>query len=296
MHVVVAGASGFLGTHLTGRLREEGHEVTRLVRREATAPDESEWHPDRGEVDADVVAGADTVVNLAGSPTAGNPHSEAWARELRQSRVGTTRLLAETVAATGGRAAFLAGNGISYYGDHGSEVLTEESESRGDALLTSVTREWQEAAEPAAAAGARVCVLRTSPVMDRRSAPLKQLRRLFGLGLGARLGDGRQYMPMISLRDWTGAVAHLVEATDVSGPVNLICPQPPTNREFTDTLARALGRRARLVAPSLAVSSGAGKMGPELLGSVNARPAVLLASGYEFSDPDVSAVVATGLA
>ena len=296
MRFVVAGSSGFLGSHLVERLRGEGHEVTRLVRREPGAPDESRWQPDAGTLDRDVVAAADVVVNVAGSSTVGNPHSEAWARRLRDSRVGTTRLLAETIAATGGRATFLAGNGISYYGDHGREVVTERSDSRGDALLTSVTREWQAATQPAADAGARVCVLRTSPVMDRRSAPLKQLRRLFRLGLGARLGDGRQYMPMISLRDWTGAVLHLAEHATTGGPVNLVCPSPPTNREFTEALAAAVGRRALLAAPSLAVSAGAGQLGPELLGSVNARPGVLLESGYGFADPDVDAVLATGLA
>ena len=144
------------------------------------------------------------VVNLAGAPTAGNPHSQRWADELLRSRVVTTRVLAEAIAAAGGGPSFLAGNGISYYGDHGDEVVTETSDSRGDALLTRVTREWQEATAPAVDAGARVCVLRTSPVLDRASAPLKQLVPLFKLGLGARLGDGRQYFPMISLRDWVG--------------------------------------------------------------------------------------------
>lgn len=295
MHLVVAGSSGFLGSHLVNRLRERGHEITRLVRREPTTPDESRWQPDTGMIDAGVVATADVVINVAGSSTVGNPHSGAWARRLRQSRVDTTRLLAETIGTTGGRAAFLAGNGISYYGDHGDDVVTEESGSRGAALLTSVCQDWQAATGPAAVAGARVCVLRTAPVMDRRSAPLKQLRLLFRLGLGARLGDGRQYMPMISLRDWVGAVVHLAEHEDASGPVNLVCPQPPTNREFTEVLARALGRPTLLVAPSAAISLASGRMGPELLGSMNARPGVLLARGYEFSDPDVSAVVAAGL-
>ncbi len=142
----------------------------------------------------------------------------------------TTRVLAEAIAgASEPLPAFLAGNGISYYGDHGDAVLTEASDTRGHATLTDVTRAWEDAARPAVDAGARVCVLRTAPVMDRRSAPLKQLRLLFKAGLGGRLGSGRQVMPMISLRDWVGAVVHLAEHPTASGPFNLTAPTcPPT--------------------------------------------------------------------
>jgi len=296
MRIVIAGASGFLGSNLTDELQERGHEVTRLVRRPATTPRESTWDPYAGTYDPDVVEGADVVVNLAGTPTAGNPHSEKWARELRESRVTTTRVLARAIAESGSRPAFLAGNGISWYGDHGDEVLTEASDSRGHALLTEVTREWQAATAPAAEAGARVCVLRTSPVMDRRSEPLKELRRIFRLGLGARLGDGRQYMAMISLRDWVGAVAHLAEHPTADGPFNLCCPRTPTNAEFTKALARAVHRPAAVFVPKAALRLGAGKMAPELLGSLNVRPAALTGSGYEFRDHDVTAVLAAGLA
>ena len=295
MRFVVAGGSGFLGSHLIAHLRGGGHGVTHLVRRTPTSPEESRWRPEAGGVDRAVIEAADVVVNLAGSPTAGNPHSGRWARELRASRVDTTRVLAEAIAASERRPAFLAGNGISFYGDHGDEVVTEASDSRGDALLTSVARDWQAAAEPAATAGARVCVLRTSPVMDASSPPLRQMRWAWRLGLGARLGDGRQYLPMISLRDWIGAVTHLAVQTDAAGPFNLCCPQSPTNREFTGALARALHRPAPLVVPASLLRVAAGPMAPELLGSVNARPAALLSSGYEFADPDVSAVLAAAL-
>jgi uncharacterized protein (TIGR01777 family) len=295
MHLVVAGASGFLGTHLTDHLRERGHDVTRLVRRAATQDDESEWHPERGQVDTDLVGAADVVVNLAGSPTIGNPHSSRWARELRESRVTTTRLLAGTIAAAGGHPAFLAGNAIAWYGDHGEEPVTEESDSRGDALLTRVTREWQQVTEPAAAAGSRVCVLRTSPVMHRDAPPLRQLRLLFKAGLGARLGSGDQWMPMTSLRDWLGAVTHLAQHPDASGPFNLVCPRTPTNAEFTKALGRAVHRPTPLGIPGSLIRIGAGKAAPDLLGSVDARPAALVASGYRFADEDVDAVLADGL-
>jgi uncharacterized protein (TIGR01777 family) len=295
LSIVLAGGSGFLGTHLREELVRRGHTVTSLVRREPAGGSESRWDPYAGVLDQSLVSAADVVVNLAGSPTAGNPHSRKWARELRESRITTTRVLATAVAAAERPPAFLAGNGISYYGDHGDQVLTEASDSRGHALLTQVTREWQEAADPAVAAGARVCVLRTAPVMDRRSAPLQQLRLLFKAGLGARLGDGRQHMAMISLRDWVGGVVHLAEHPTAAGPFNLCCAQTPTNGEFTQALARAVRRPAFVFVPKPLLSLAGGEMAPEILGSLNVRPAALEESGYEVRDRDVHAVLASAL-
>jgi uncharacterized protein (TIGR01777 family) len=295
MRVVIAGASGFLGTHLVDHLRVQGHEVTALVRRTPSAAHESQWDPAAGEVDVSVIARSDAVVNLAGASIAGNPHSSKYAREVMDSRVSTTRLLASSIAASERPPAFLAGNGISIYGDHGDDVVTEETASIGDALLTRVAREWQAATEPAKAAGSRVCLLRTSPVMDRTSPPLKQLALLFKLGGGARLGSGRQYMPMISLRDWVGAVTFLIGSRDVSGAFNLCCPRTPTNAEFTRELASAVHRKALLAVPAPLMKVAAGDMAPELLGSVNARPAALERAGYDFEDEDVREVVAAAL-
>ena len=295
LNVVIAGASGFLGTHLSEELRRRGHTVVALVRRPAAGAGESSWDPYAGVYDREVVGAADVVVNLAVAPTAGNPHSSKWARELRESRVTTTRVLAQAIADAERTPAYLAGNGISWYGDRGAEVLTEDSAAGDGGLLTDVSHEWQDAATPAVDAGARVAFLRTAPVMDRRAAPLKQLRLLFRLGLGTRLGDGRQFMPMISLHDWVGGVVHLAEHDDVSGPVNLCCPETPTNAEFTAALARAVGRKAFLAAPAFAVRTGAGELSSEVLGSVNARPAVLEGAGYRFRDATVHEVVRAAL-
>jgi uncharacterized protein (TIGR01777 family) len=296
VHVVVGGASGFLGSHLVTELTGRGHAVTRLVRRDPAAADESRWDPAAGDVDVDVIGSADVVVNLAGASTLGNPHSDQWATALRESRVGSTATLAAAIASSEARPAFLAGNGISIYGDHGSQTLTEASDSRGHALLTAVSREWEAAAAPAVRAGARVCVLRTAPVLDGRSQPLKVLRRLFRLGLGGRLGGGKQYFPIISLRDWVAAVVLLAESPDANGPFNLCCLETPTNAEFTRALARAVGRPAVIPVPGMAIRVGAGRMAPELLGSMNAAPRALLDAGFEFHDPDVTAVLAAGLA
>jgi uncharacterized protein len=296
MRFVIGGASGFLGSHLVAELTGRGHTVTTLVRREPGAEDESRWDPASDLVDARVIAGADVVVNLAGAPTVGNPHSQRWAHAVRESRVRSTATLASAIAASEHPPAFLAGNGISYYGDRGADRLPETADSRGHAFLTEVTREWEAATVPARAAGSRVCVLRTAPVMDARSQPLKTLRVLFRSGLGGRLGDGAQYFPMISLRDWVDAVCHLAEHGEASGAFNLCCPVTPTNAEFTRALGRAVGRPALVRAPSFALKLGAGRMGPELLGSRNTVPQALVDAGYEFRDDDVTAVLATGLA
>jgi uncharacterized protein (TIGR01777 family) len=296
VRVVIGGSSGFLGQHLSEELRSRSHDVTRLVRRDATSADESTWDPAVDRVDPKVIEAADVVVNLAGSPTAGNPHSQKWADELRRSRVQTTETLARAIAASTRRPAFLAGNGISIYGDHGAQRLTESADSRGHDLLTDVSRVWEAAAQPARDAGARVCILRTSPVLDRRSEPLKMLSRLFKAGLGGRLGSGEQYFPVISLRDWVGAVCHLAESDSAAGPVNLCCPVTPTNREFTRALAAAVHRPAFLPVPAGVLSVAAARLSSELLGSKNTVPQALLDDGYVFHDHDITAVIAAGLA
>ncbi|MFS3130520.1 TIGR01777 family oxidoreductase [Nocardioides sp. Bht2] len=290
---MAAGASGLLGRSLCRHLTEQGHQVTRLVRREAGAG-ESRWDPYAGFVDFGLIADADAVVNLAGSPTAGNPHSKKWATELRNSRVTTTAVLAEAIAQAPTPPAFLAGNGISFYGDHGTDEVSESSDSRGDALLTQVTRQWQAATVAASDAGARVCVLRTAPVMDAGAPPLGPLRQLARLGLSTRLGSGRQYFPMISLRDWVGGVSFAL-AHDVSGPINLCCPVTPTNGEFTRALADAVHRPAFLAVPAPVIKVAAGAMAPEVLGSLRAVPAALLEAGYRFQDTDARDVIAAGL-
>jgi uncharacterized protein (TIGR01777 family) len=297
MRFLIAGASGFLGSRLRDSLRAAGHDVVSLVRRAPaqgrSGTDEAPWDPYSGTLDPGLLEQVDVVVNLAGSPTLGNPHSRKWAAALRTSRVTTTRVLAEAIGASSRRPAFLAGNGISFYGDHGAEPLTEAAGSAGDAFLTGVTLDWQAATQPALDAGARVCILRTAPVMDRHNPPLQQQLLLFKAGLGGRLGSGRQYQPIISLPDWVAAVTYLAEHAGVAGPVNLCCPETPTNAEFTRELARIVHRPAVLAVPAAVLRPAAGRMSPELLGSMRTVPQALLDSGFRFADVDVAAVLAS---
>jgi len=294
MRFLIAGATGFLGTHLTESLRTAGHQVTALSR-SGERPGTVAWDPYAGPLDPAVVDKADVVVNLAGSPTAGNPHSRKWARQLEESRVTTTRVLADAIAASASKPAFLAGNAIAIYGDHGDEIVNEDADSRGSTFLTGVTRDWKAATAAASDAGARVALLHTVPVMDRRSAPLKQLRLLFQTGLGGRLGSGSQYMPMISLRDWVAAATFVAEHDELRGGVNLCCANTPTNAQFTSELAGLLRRPALAPVPAVVLKQAAGKLAPELLGSIRAVPEKLLTAGFRFADPDVGSVLRTGL-
>jgi hypothetical protein len=292
MRFLIAGASGFLGTRLRESLVGAGHDVTTLVRR-APGPGQAQWDPYSAALDLDLIEDTDVVVNLAGSPTVGNPHSKRWADSVLTSRVTTTRVLAEAIAASRRRPAFLAGNGISFYGDHGDELLTEASDSRGRAFLTAVTIRWQAAAQSAVDAGARVCIIRTAPVIDRHNPPLRQQLLLFKAGLGGRLGNGRQHFPIVSLRDWVAAVTFLAGHDDLAGPVNVVCPLTPTNAEFTEELARLVHRPAFLTVPAAVLRPAAGRMAPELLGSIRATPRALTDAGFRFADRTVADVLAS---
>lgn len=295
MRVLVAGGSGFLGSHLSQELRSRGHTVTVLTRC-PSGEGQAHWDPAAGLVDQRLVDEADVVVNVAGSPLAGIPQTRGWRTKMRQSRVPGTRVLAEAIARSPRPAAYLAGNGSSWYGDHGDHPVTEESASRGDAFMTQLTREWQAATEPALASGARVCVLRTAPVMTRGGEAMRVLVPMFRLALGARLGDGSQYFPLVSLRDWVGAVTLLAEDERALGPVNLCCPETPTNAEFTRTFGRLVGRPTVLAVPRPLLSWGAGPAAPELLRSLRLVPRALDGLGYQFRDRDVTSVLAAGLA
>lgn len=295
---LLAGASGFLGTALTKDLTADGHEVVRLVRRAPKGPDEIRWNPAAGELDPSALDGVDVAINLAGA-TIGRPWTPRYKAVLRESRVTTTATLARAIATqvSGGGTAptYLVQSGIGAYGkDRGDEILTEES-STGDGFLAGLTVLWSRAADPAREAGARVAILRTAVVVDNKARAFQLLSLPFRLGVGGRLGPGTQYFPVVSLTDWLRAVRFVAEHNEISGPVNIGIPNPPTNAELTKALATALHRPAVIPIPAFLMKTVLGEFAWELLGSKHAEPTVLLNAGFTFNHPTVESAIADAL-
>ncbi len=294
MKFVVGGASGFLGAALIDHLRSHGHEVARLVRAPRGGQDEYAWDPQAGAVDQPLIDSADVVVNLSGEPISHWPPTKRWQEEVLSSRLGATSTLAAAIARSPEPAVLLSASGMSAYGaDRGDEALTESS-TPGTGFLAEVVHAWEAAAETASAAGSRVCLLRTTLALHRSGGLLKPQLPAFKLGLGAKLGTGRQHMSLISRHDWVRAVAFLAE-NDVAGPVNLGMPGDATNAEFSDAVAAALGRKRRLAAPALALKVAARPVADDLLGSLRIKPQALLDAGFTFDHPDLASVVDAAL-
>jgi uncharacterized protein len=294
VQIVIAGASGFLGQAWSKALSTHGHKVVRLVRGEPSSSDEVRWDPAGGSVDQAAIDSADVVANLAGAPLVHVPWNDSYRETFLASRVDTTRTLAEAIARSDRKPVLLAQSGIAGYGDRGNEVVTEDTPVDATSFMGEVVRRWEAATEPAEQAGARVVRMRTSVVLDRRGGALQAMLIPFRLGLGGRIASGEQYFATISLQDWIGAATYLSLNDDLSGPFNLTGPDPSTNAEFTDELARQLGRRAFLKAPALPLRF-VGPMGGEMLASQRVEPQRLLEAGYAFAHNDITDRLAAAL-
>jgi len=289
MLVAVTGASGLIGTAVVRRLQAEGYQVLRLTRSRPSGPDQVQWDPMAGRLDPDALAEADAVVHLAARNIGDRLRwTAATKRDILQTRVEGTGLVAGTMAGLSlGPRVLVCASGVGFYGDRGDEVLTEAS-SGGRGFLADVVRRWEEAADPARAAGLRVVHLRTGPVQTAAGAGLPKQALMFRLGIGGRLGSGRQWLSWISLDDIAGAYLHALTREDLDGPVNAVAPNPVTNAEFTATLARVLHRPAVLHVPAFGPRLVLGEAADELLFvSQRARPARLLATGYRFQFPEL---------
>jgi uncharacterized protein (TIGR01777 family) len=279
MRVLIAGASGLIGSALGERLGREGHEVRRLVRREAREGGEFRWDPPSGTVASGAFEGVDAVVNLGGQRLFPGRWSAMRKQQLIDSRVEPTEVLAEAVAEHG-IGVLVNASAVGYYG-HTHESIVDESAPRGRGFLAELCEEWE--AATAAAGDARVVKIRTGLVLSAKGGLYGTLRPLFALCLGGRLGDGRQYMPWISLEDEVGAIVHVLTHDDVSGPVNLTGPEPVTNAEFTRAVGRVLHRPAPWWVPGVALKAVLGQAGEEMaLFGQRAVPAALERSGYAF--------------
>ncbi|MFJ9036215.1 TIGR01777 family oxidoreductase [Streptomyces sp. NPDC102406] len=283
--IAVAGASGLIGSALVRSLTADGHEVLRLVRRAPRAADEARWDPKKGDIDADRLDGCDAVVNLAGAGVGDHRWTGGYKREIRDSRVLGTTLLAETAAALPNPPrTLLNGSAVGYYGSTGSRAV-DESAPPGEGFLPSVCVEWEAATAPAHQAGIRTVMARTGLVVSRAGGAWAKLFPLFRAGLGGRLGDGRQYWSYIALHDHVAALRHILDTASLSGPVNLTAPHPATNREVTAAMARVLHRPALFPAPAPALRLVLGEMAGDVLGSTRAVPTRLVKSGFEFAFP-----------
>lgn len=295
MKVIVSGASGLLGSAVVPALRSAGHEVLTLVRREPAAPGEIEWSPAEGTLDPASLAGANAIVNLSGA-TIGRRWNEERKRQILESRVGTTDLLARTAAGLDPKPSVLVVAGpTGIYGNRGDEVLTEESEL-GTGFLADVGRAWEAAAQPARDAGIRVVDFRQGIVLSKEGGALERLLLPFKLGLGGRVGSGKQWWSWVGLDDVVGAYRFALES-DIAGPVNLVSPNPAANAQLVKALGRALHRPTVFPLPAFAVRTAFGAMGQELLlDGQRVLPARLLDAGFTFSYPDLDAALERALA
>jgi hypothetical protein len=304
MRVLIAGASGFLGTKLTQRLRTGGHEVVRLVRREAAAPDEVSWDPGGGVLDPAAISTVEAVVSLTGSPLGSRvgpvqlplrPWTRRYREWFRAARVDATTTLARAVATADPRPrALLVGSADGYYGDTGKAEV-DESAGPGEGYLPGIVRQTEEATRPAAEAGVRVVLLRTGFPLHRDGGYLGPQLLPFRLGLGGKVASGRQWQPWISLADWLEAVVFLLERDDVAGPVNLVGPQPATNAQFTRTLGRLLHRPTVMPLAAPLVRLLVGEFGRDAVASRKVVPGVLARAGFTFRHPDLASALRAAL-
>lgn len=287
MRIAVTGSSGLIGTALLRSLHADGHQVVRLVRRRPTREGEVHWDPERQQVDTAGLVGVDAVVHLAGAGVGDHRWTEEYKRTIRDSRVLGTAALAEALSELDARPAVLvSGSAIGFYGQTGDRVVDEETPP-GDDFLARVCQEWEEAAQPAADAGIRVVHPRTGLVVSSRGGAWGRLFPIFRLGLGGRLGSGRQYWSFISLRDEVAALRFLIDREHLSGPVNLTAPEPVTNAEVTAAMGRVLRRPALLPVPEAALRAALGEFAVEVVGSHRVVPTRLLEAGFRFADPTI---------
>ena len=300
MEVLVAGASGFIGTALTAMLRAAGHRPIAAVRgRSAPAGvDGIAWDPAAGHIDAHALEGIDAVVNLAGAGIGDRRWTEDRRQLIEDSRSRPTELLASTITKLKSPPRmFVSGSAVGYYGDRGDSELTEDA-GPGDDFTARLCVAWEAAAKPAADAGISVATIRTGIVLGAGGGLLRRIVAPFRLGLGGRVGSGRQYLSWISMADETRAILYLLEHPEIAGPVNLTAPNPVTNAEFTTALGHELHRPTRLPTPLalLHVVYGSELVRTLLLASQRALPRALTDAGFRFQHPTVEAALAAALA
>ena len=293
MQVAITGASGLIGRALAGSLRADGHRVLLLVRRPSDDEGAVRWDPAGGTIDAAALEGIDAVVHLAGAGVGDKRWSEARKREIHDSRTLGTGLLTRTLAGLDRPPAVLvSGSAIGFYGSRGDDVLTEVS-APGDDFLAGLVAEWEGAAAPAVEAGIRTVWLRSGLVLAGHGGILPRMALPFRFFVGGRLGSGRQWMSWVTLEDEVGAIRFLIDRDDLSGPVNVVAPEPVTNAEMAHALGATLHRPAAIPVPAFAPRLLLGREMADglLFASQRVRPDVLMAAGYGYAHTEVTAAL-----
>lgn len=287
MKILVSGSHGLVGKALVRSLTEDGHEVVRLVRGErAPGALEVEWQPDEGRIDVEHLEGVHAVVHLAGESIASSRWTSDKKRTIRDSRVKGTTLLSDAIARLSSPpSVFLSASAIGYYGNRGDELLTEKS-APGKDFLAGVCTEWEAATRPAMEKGIRTVCTRFGIILDPNEGALAKMLPPFRMGVGGRVGNGKQWMSWIALDDVVNGLKFLIQDASVHGPVNFVAPKPVTNAEFTKTLGRTLGRPTIFPIPAFGVRLAFGEMADALLlSSQRVAPSVLVKKGFTFSWP-----------
>jgi hypothetical protein len=286
LRILISGASGPVGAALVPFLKTQGHTVTRLVRTSARGQDQILWDPAR-PLSPDSVSGFDAVIHLAGESIVGRWTGGKKQRILDSRTQGTSHLAEAAAKAAQRPRVFISASAVGYYGDRGDEILRENSPS-GGGFAAEICRQWEAATQLAANAGIRTALMRLGVVMSADGGALPKMLPPFRLGLGGRLGSGRQWWSWVAVQDVVGAMDHVLNHDELQGPVNTVAPNPVSNAEFTTTLASVLKRPAIFPMPAFAVRLIFGQMGTELfLASQRVEPAKLAASGYQFQHPDL---------
>jgi uncharacterized protein (TIGR01777 family) len=281
--IAITGASGLIGTALVGHLKSEGHTVQRFVRRPVVAPDEIQWDPKTGFVDIEALRGVDAIIHLAGVGVGDKRWSKKYKSEILNSRLLGTTAIANAVNEVKPQV-FISASAIGWYGESGNRPVIE-SDRVGDDFLAAVCREWEGAAD--LVTDVRTVKIRTGLVLDPTGGALGRMLPLFRLGLGGKLGNGKQWWSWITLHDVIRAITFLLE-NKVSGPVNLTSPNPVTNQEFTSALARAMHRPALFPAPAIALKIALGGFSSEILGSKKVVPQALTDAGFTWDYPHIT--------
>jgi uncharacterized protein len=279
--IAIAGSSGLIGSALVSALRAADRRVLRIVRRAPSNVDEVFWNPDTGEFDPSALAGVDAVVNLCGVNIGEKRWSGSFKQSLRDSRIGPTEVLSAAVVEAG-VPTLINASAVGYYGDT-RDRTADETAPAGEGFMAQLCEDWEAATSFAERDGTRVVLVRTGLVLAPSGGILGRLKPLFSFGLGARLGNGRQYMPWISLEDEVRALVYAISHDDVSGPLNLTGPAPVTNAEFTAALGRTVNRPTPLIVPGFALRALFGEFADEgLLSGQRAIPAALERAGFVF--------------